>query len=66
MHDWSDRIKALEDAGWSLTRIGAEVGLSTSSVSDLKRGDSKEPRGMAAVRLHDLHSRVCGGATPAH
>lgn len=61
MSEWSERIKQLEAAGWSLTKIGEEVGLSTSAMSDLKQGESKAPRGMAAVRLHKLHERECAG-----
>lgn len=59
MSEWSGRITALEDAGWSLAKIADEIGIAYSSLCDIKRGDTKEPRGMAAVRLHDLHSRVC-------
>lgn len=58
MDDWSLRITALEAAGWSLVDIAKEVGLSTSAVSDIKRGASKAPRGMAAVRLHALYERL--------
>lgn len=43
----------------TLAEIGAEVGLTQSSLSDIKCGRSKEPRGDAAVKLHELHkSRV--------
>jgi transcriptional regulator with XRE-family HTH domain len=59
MNDWSARIKQLEEAGWSLTQIASDVGLSVSSISDLKNGRSDQPRGMAAVKLHALHERVC-------
>lgn len=58
MDDWAIRITELEAAGWTLTDLAKEVGLSTSAVSDLKRGASKSPRGMAAVRLHELHARA--------
>lgn len=56
MNDWSSRIKDLEGRGWSLKGIGEVVGLSTSSISDIKRGATAEPRGMSAVKLHDLHA----------
>lgn len=59
MNDWSDRIKSLESAGWTLTQIAQEIGLSLSGLSDLKQGRSAEPRGMAAVNLHRLYGRVC-------
>jgi len=61
MTTWADRIAGLEEAGWSLTKIGDTIELSPQSLSDIKQGRSKEPRGMAAVRLHELHARVCGG-----
>lgn len=60
MKDWSDRIKSLEAAGWTLTQIAQEIGLSLSGLSDIKQGRSAEPRGMAAVNLHKLYGRVCG------
>lgn len=54
--NWSDRIKALEAKGWSLTEIGKAIGKSPQGVSDIKQGRTKEPGGMAAVKLHHLHS----------
>lgn len=48
----------------TLVDIGRAIGLSTSSVSDIKRGASKEPRGMAAVRLFDLHKKIGEGEQP--
>ena len=58
---WADQIKALEARGWSLTGIGHAIGKSPQTVSDLKQGRTKEPGGMAAVRLHHLFST---GALP--
>lgn len=55
---WAQKIADLEAAGWSLTGIGQEIELSPQSLSDIKQGRSKEPRGMAAVRLHALHARL--------
>lgn len=60
MKDWSDRIKSLESAGWTLSQIAQEIGLSVSGLSDIKQRRSAEPRGMAAVNLHELYGRVCG------
>ncbi|HDS1091567.1 TPA: helix-turn-helix transcriptional regulator [Stenotrophomonas maltophilia] len=59
---WADRIKALEERGWSLTEIGRAIGKSPQTVSDLKQGRTKEPGGMAAVQLHHLYAT---GARPA-
>lgn len=55
--DWSDIIRALEKQGLTLTEIGTHVGLSVSSLSDLKNGRTREPTGMAAVRLHAMWKR---------
>jgi len=52
---WADKISDLEAIGWSLTGIGDAITLSPQSLSDIKQGRSKEPRGMAAVKLHALH-----------
>lgn len=65
---WADRIKALEEHGKSLTEIGRLIGKSPQAVSDIKQGRTREPGGMAAVRLHKLYLEavaqdgdVCGG-----
>jgi hypothetical protein len=58
MTTWSQRVIELEAAGRSITAIAAEVGMSQQALSDVKAGRSKEPRGMAAVRLHALHSAL--------
>ena len=52
---WADRIRDLEDRGWTLTAIGDRVGLSPQGVSDIKQGRTKAPTGMAAVLLHHVH-----------
>lgn len=57
--DWADRIRALEDKGWSLRAIGDVIDLSPQSLSDIKNGRTKAPVGMAAVQLFQLHAREC-------
>ncbi|NJC36411.1 hypothetical protein GGR60_000901 [Xanthomonas arboricola] len=59
---WSDRIKGLEESGKSLTEIGRLIGKSPQAVSDIKQGRTREPGGMAAVRLHQLYQSIvaCG------
>lgn len=57
---WSDRIKGLEESGKSLTEIGRLIGKSPQAVSDIKQGRTREPGGMAAVRLHHLHLSLVG------
>ncbi|MFA8515746.1 helix-turn-helix domain-containing protein [Xanthomonas campestris] len=59
---WSDRIKGLEESGKSLTEIGRLIGKSPQAVSDIKQGRTREPGGMAAVRLHHLHQSIVGTA----
>lgn len=54
--NWSTRITDCESRGWTLVELGREVGLSPQALSDIKRGATTEPRGMAAVRLHKLHA----------
>lgn len=53
---WASRITDLEGRGWTLVELGREVRLSPQALSDIKRGATVEPRGMAAVRLHKLHA----------
>lgn len=57
MKNWADIVSDLEARGWSLTGLGRAIGLSPQAVSDIKQGRTKAPSGMAAVKLHDLHSR---------
>lgn len=60
---WAQRIKALEEHGKSLTEIGRLIGKSPQAVSDIKQGRTREPVGMAAVRLHALYLEVSGPST---
>lgn len=53
---WSDKIRALEKAGWSQAALSEAIGITPQSISDIKNGRTKAPTGMAAVRLHDLYS----------
>ncbi|WP_274340025.1 helix-turn-helix domain-containing protein [Xanthomonas campestris] len=57
---WSERIKGLEESGKSLTEIGRLIGKSPQAVSDIKQGRTREPGGMAAVRLHHLYLSIVG------
>lgn len=60
---WPTAVADLERCGFTIKKISEEVGLAISSVSDLKRGASQSPRGMAAVKLHELHQRICVAPT---
>lgn len=62
MSIWSEKVIALETAGWSQADISNEIGISAQSISDIKAKRTAEPRGMAAVKLNDLHKRICGGS----
>jgi len=55
MSNWSSRISDLRRKGMTVAEIGDAIGLAQSSVSDIESGRSKEPRGDAAVALHELH-----------
>lgn len=67
MSTWSNRIRDLMAAGMKQSEIGAEVGLATSTISDLANGRSKAPGGEAAIKLHELHQKRCanGVAQPS-
>lgn len=60
MRTWSQRVKDIQEKGWSLTKIAKHIGLSLPAVSDIKTEQTTEPKGMAAVNLHALHKRLCG------
>ena len=63
---WREKVLELEAQGLTLVQIGVEVGLTTASVSDIKQGRTKNgPTGMAAVRLYQLHERICVTSAPA-
>ena len=63
--NWPEKIKALEESGMTLTAIGEAIGLTPGAVSDVKQGRTSNPRGMAAVRLHQLHAEKCVDVEPA-
>ncbi len=58
MKTWTERITELEAAGWSLTKIAAEIGLSLPALSDVKQGRTSQPRANAALKLDALHRAV--------
>jgi len=58
MKTWSERIRELQAAGFTLAAIGEAVGLATSSVGDLAVGRNLEPKGDAALKLHELHAKL--------
>ena len=56
--DWKKRVLWCERAGLSRAEIAESCGLSYSSLGDLMRGATREPRGMAAVKLYHLSERL--------
>lgn len=59
---WSERVKDLRATGMTLAVIGQHIGMGIAGVCDIEQKRTKEPTGMAAVRLHALHKRRCKGA----
>ena len=55
---WSEMLHQLRALGYGPTKVAAEIGLSHNAVSDLTLGKSKEPKGLAAIRIHQMHSRL--------
>lgn len=55
--DWSRIISDLLES-WTVQQAADKCGLSASAVYDIGSGRTKEPRGTAAVRLHDLHKQL--------
>lgn len=62
MNIWAKRIVELEGKECPLKKISEETGLAVSSLSDIKNGRTKQPRGDAAMKLYELHQRLCAGA----
>jgi predicted transcriptional regulator len=52
--NWKNGIEKLIESGVSVKEIAEVSGLAPSTVYDLKNGYSIEPRGMAAVRIHEM------------
>lgn len=59
MSTWAKRIRDLQASGMRQSEIGEACGLAVSTVSDLANERSAEPRGDAAVKLHELHLKRC-------
>lgn len=55
--DWSRIISDLLES-WAVQQVADRCGLSASAVYDIGSGRTREPRGMAAVRLHELHKQL--------
>lgn len=60
MDTWSDKIKSIEQRGWTLSAMAVELETRLSTLSEIKSERTKQPRGSLAVRLNTLHAQVCG------
>jgi len=60
--NWPKIIADIEAQGLSLTKIGQDVHAPVSTLSDLKQGRSREPRGALAISLMALHGRLCAAS----
>lgn len=52
--DWTALMARLKDRGWTQVALAQRLGVSQSTLSDLHRGDVKDPRYSLAARLIDL------------
>jgi len=55
MSTWAEMVVAAQSRGWTLKELAVELGIAYSTLCDIRRGETKEPTGMAAVRLHRIH-----------
>ena len=55
METWSHMVNAAQSRGWSLKALAVELGMAYSTLCDLRRGETTQPRGNAAVKLIRLH-----------
>ncbi|WLE28046.1 helix-turn-helix domain-containing protein [Xylella fastidiosa subsp. multiplex] len=66
MNIWQTKISKLEAYGFTLSGIARAIGIEPQSVSDIKHGRTKEPRGMAAVKLYQLRPDIFGTPPTNH
>jgi transcriptional regulator len=58
MIDWQALIADIRSTGLTLAQIGKAVDTSTSGISDIARGATREPRWKTGKNLLRLHNRV--------
>ncbi|NRP54186.1 hypothetical protein XFRB_02010 [Xylella fastidiosa] len=66
MNIWQTKISKLEAQGFTVSGIARAIGIEPQSVSDIKHGRTKEPRGMAAVKLYQLRPDIFGETPTNH
>lgn len=54
--NWTDCILDIEGCGLSLSAIARELNCPITTLSDIKQGRTKEPRGSLAIALLRLHA----------
>lgn len=59
MLTWKSRISDLQDSGLTRAEIAEACGMALSTLGDIASGWTTEPRGDAAVKLHELHKERC-------
>ncbi|MCQ4165116.1 helix-turn-helix domain-containing protein [Tahibacter harae] len=62
--NWSTIVEDLCAAGMTLEAIATAIGHSTSAVSEIRQGRTKQPKGNAALRLDALHRARCTDRRP--
>ena len=62
--DWKSHIATLRKRGWTLTAIADAVGANVSTVSELARGSSTEPRWALGAAILALPKRPPSGEAP--
>jgi hypothetical protein len=55
---WQDRIQQIKDAGMTNAMLARAVGITPQGLCDIAAKRTIEPRGMVAVKLHNLHLRM--------
>lgn len=59
---WKNLLADLKSRGWTQVQIAARVGVSQSTISELSRGEVKDPSYGLGRALEDLHA---SGELPA-
>lgn len=55
--DWQTLIRDLRNDGMTLQAIAESAGTGLSTISEIGRGATREPRGNLAARLLQVHAR---------
>lgn len=52
---WKELIARLEARGWTASELARRIGKSPAAICDIKKDRTAEPKGMAAVILHQIY-----------